>query len=107
MNRKGTRRVRVSGSGVAPLGNQRQAPLPTGDNVYAGEKLLDYAREMIAASGRPVSLSALRWFPPDAWPADIRGELARWEAQGVERLFVNIGSGADPRRRVVEIAAAL
>ena len=80
-------------------------------NVYADEKLLDDARKMIAASGRPVALSALRFFggyaQGQSWPADLRGELAKWEAQGVERLFVNIGPGADPRRRVAEIAAAV
>ena len=66
---------------------------------------------MIAASGRPVALSALRFFggyaQGQSWPADLRGELAKWEAQGVERLFVNIGPGADPRGRVAEIAAAM
>jgi alkanesulfonate monooxygenase SsuD/methylene tetrahydromethanopterin reductase-like flavin-dependent oxidoreductase (luciferase family) len=74
-------------------------------NLYADPALIDYAREEIARAGRQVDLSVfLHW---DAWPSDLRGELAKWDALGVARGFVNIGYGADLSARVAELAAAI
>ncbi len=75
-------------------------------NVYADEGLLRYAREQIEASGRVVGLSVYRHVEWDQWPADLHGELGRWEQLGISRLFVNIGFDADIVQRVSELAAA-
>ena len=73
-------------------------------NLYADEALLGYAREEIERSGRSVDLSVfLHW---DSWPKDLREELARWDALGAVRGFVNIGYDADLVERVADLAAA-
>src|SRR5206468_12775998 len=43
-------------------------------NIYSKPELLSFARQEIAAAGRPVDISVyLHW---DKWPDDPRGELA-------------------------------
>ena len=76
-------------------------------NVYADDAVLCYAHEQIAVSGRAVALSVYRPLGPDAWPSDLRDEIARWQQQGISRLFVNIGFDADLVQRVAELAAAI
>jgi alkanesulfonate monooxygenase SsuD/methylene tetrahydromethanopterin reductase-like flavin-dependent oxidoreductase (luciferase family) len=74
-------------------------------NLYSDPALLDTAREELDRAGRSVPISVfLHW---DAWPADLRGELARWEERGVARVFVNIGYDADLSQRVAELAEAM
>ena len=74
-------------------------------NVYADEALVQLAVERIHASGRDIGLSMYRHFDYGAWPADIAGDLRRWHALGVGRVFVNVGYGDDLAGRIRELAA--
>jgi alkanesulfonate monooxygenase SsuD/methylene tetrahydromethanopterin reductase-like flavin-dependent oxidoreductase (luciferase family) len=73
-------------------------------NLYSDPDLFTFAREQIVAAGRAVDLSVfLHW---NEWPADLKGELARWQDRGAYRAFVNIGYDSDLSRRVGELAEA-
>jgi alkanesulfonate monooxygenase SsuD/methylene tetrahydromethanopterin reductase-like flavin-dependent oxidoreductase (luciferase family) len=73
-------------------------------NLYASEDVLRYARQAIAESERPIDISVYLHFDWGQWPADLAGVLAKWEDQGVQRAFVNIGYDANLAQRVTELA---
>jgi len=74
-------------------------------NLYSDPALIDAAREELERAGRSIPISVfLHW---EAWPDDLRGELARWEERGVARAFVNIGYDADLSERVGQLAEAI
>jgi alkanesulfonate monooxygenase SsuD/methylene tetrahydromethanopterin reductase-like flavin-dependent oxidoreductase (luciferase family) len=74
-------------------------------NVYANEKIVTYASERIAASGRPVTLSVFAHRdgePPDA-DALVR-EMTTWRAAGATRYIMTYG-WEDTIPREVEVFA--
>jgi alkanesulfonate monooxygenase SsuD/methylene tetrahydromethanopterin reductase-like flavin-dependent oxidoreductase (luciferase family) len=71
-------------------------------NLYSDPELVSFAQAEIARSGRAIDCSVyLHW---DTWPADPRGELARWEALGISRALVCVGFLPDMPARVAELA---
>jgi alkanesulfonate monooxygenase SsuD/methylene tetrahydromethanopterin reductase-like flavin-dependent oxidoreductase (luciferase family) len=74
-------------------------------NLYSEEELVKFAQAEIAQAGRTIDLSVyLHW---DRWPDDPRGELDRWEQQGVGRALVCVGFQPDMRDRVAELAKVM
>jgi alkanesulfonate monooxygenase SsuD/methylene tetrahydromethanopterin reductase-like flavin-dependent oxidoreductase (luciferase family) len=71
-------------------------------NLYSDAELVKFAQAEVAQSGRPIDLSVyLHW---EQWPADPRGELAKWEQQGIGRALVCVGFLPDMAARVAELA---
>ncbi|HET7037881.1 MAG TPA: LLM class flavin-dependent oxidoreductase [Thermomicrobiaceae bacterium] len=68
-------------------------------NIYADDDLIGYARDQIDASGRSVGLSTYVW----DWPDDIASALARWERQGVERVFLTFWHPFDTLAAAVQM----
>jgi alkanesulfonate monooxygenase SsuD/methylene tetrahydromethanopterin reductase-like flavin-dependent oxidoreductase (luciferase family) len=76
-------------------------------NVYANEKIVTYASERIAISGRPVTLSVFAHRdgePPDA-DALVR-EMTAWRAAGATRYIMTYGWDDDIPREVETLARA-
>lgn len=65
-------------------------------NVYAGDEIVRFAQDAIAASGRDVALSVYIW----DWPEDVAASLAHWEAAGAERVFLTFWHPFDEIERV-------
>jgi alkanesulfonate monooxygenase SsuD/methylene tetrahydromethanopterin reductase-like flavin-dependent oxidoreductase (luciferase family) len=76
-------------------------------NVYADERAIEYARQQIAGSGRPIDISLYIHFNWDEWPDDLPGALRRWDSPDITRVFVNVGYGWDLTQRVIELAEAM
>jgi hypothetical protein len=67
-------------------------------NVYAGDGMVERAREAAVAADRPISISVFLSWEWDKWPADPEEELAALAARGVDRVHVSIGAADMPER---------
>lgn len=74
-------------------------------NVYADAAMVEATQAAIAAAGRPISLSVFVHFDWGKWPDDLSRELEPWRSRGVDRVFVDLATGADLTRCVAELAA--
>jgi len=61
-------------------------------NVYAEERLVQYAIAALGRLDRKVDLSVLVSWEWDKWPAEAIDKLQAWEGPGIDRVWVNIGS---------------
>lgn len=76
-------------------------------NVYAKAEIVAYARERIAASGRPVALSVFAMRegePPDE--AALVAEMAAWRDAGASRYIITYGWADDLCEQVEVLARA-
>jgi alkanesulfonate monooxygenase SsuD/methylene tetrahydromethanopterin reductase-like flavin-dependent oxidoreductase (luciferase family) len=91
------------GAGQSPRAVQLAAEVADEINVYDDADLTATARAAADASDRSVTVSVFAAWDWDKWPADPRGEIDRFAAAGVDRVFVSIG-GEDMVERVRTLA---
>ena len=72
-------------------------------NLYAEPELVAAARRSVDEAGRRVDLSLFLGWEFDKWPADPGAELRRWQDEGIDRFFVNVG-GPMMTERIHELA---
>jgi alkanesulfonate monooxygenase SsuD/methylene tetrahydromethanopterin reductase-like flavin-dependent oxidoreductase (luciferase family) len=72
-------------------------------NLYADADIVGHAKDLIASSGREISLSLFFDWSWDSWPADADAQLSHWHELGIERFFVSVG-GADIPARIEQLA---
>lgn len=93
----------VVGVGKSPRTLRHAVRFADEVNLYAEPAVLDEARRLIAAEGRPVDISVVLGWEMENWPADIHEPIAAWRDRGVERLLVNVG-GPDMEDRIRQVA---
>jgi alkanesulfonate monooxygenase SsuD/methylene tetrahydromethanopterin reductase-like flavin-dependent oxidoreductase (luciferase family) len=93
----------VVGAGGSRRALERAIPIADEVNVYDDRTLIAEARQRLADSGRPTSLSVFLSWEWDQWPQDPGAALDALADLGIDRVCVSLGSDQMVRR--IEVLA--